>query len=242
MRSLLGGIAAAFAFFFIAAAPAAAETINCPLSQARRTITNDLPSGWWTTPIVDNLSETRVQDIGGAPALMCVYGPVGSVQREAPANHTCTAQTGGFECVPRVRLLPIPIPIPRPRPELTPVTPSAAVVHVQGVGVVHQTYLFDLDTGAETSAGADFWFQAVTSTELYLAPRNGARLALGDGSDRGHGGCSAASFSTTRIPLASVPVGTFVCARTSEGHISQFRVDAIAGSPRTITLTFTTWQ
>jgi len=237
MRYLLGGLAAAFAYCFFAAAPAAAETINCPLSQARRTITTPLPSGWWTTPIVDNLSETRVQDIGGTPALVCVYGPAGSVQRNAPENHTCTAQPGGFECVPRIRL----VPGLRPIPGLIPV-PSAAVVHAQGTGVVRQTYLFDLDTGAETSAGADFWFHAVTNTEMYLEPRNGARLALGDGSDRGHAGCSAASFSTAQIPLASVPPGTFVCARTNEGRIRQFRIDAIAGSPRYITLSFTTWQ
>ena len=43
--------------------------------------------------------------------------------------------------------------------------------------------LFDLDTGAETGAGADFWFHAITNTELYIEPQNGARLALGDGSD-----------------------------------------------------------
>ncbi|MBX9747659.1 MAG: hypothetical protein K2X34_12205 [Hyphomonadaceae bacterium] len=238
MRSLLGGLAAAFAFFFIAAAPAAAETINCPLSEARRTITTPLPSGWWTTPIVDDLSETRVQDIGGTPALVCVYGPAGSVQREAPANHDCTARTGGFECVPRIRL----VPGLRPVPGLTPITPSASVVHAQGTGVVRQTYMFDLDTGAETGAGADLWFHAVSNTELYLEPRNGARLALGDGSDRGHSGCSSATLTTARIPLASLAAGTFVCARTSDGRVAQFRIDGVAGSPRYMTLTFTTWQ
>lgn len=234
MRLFLSGVAAAIGFFFLGIAPAAAETINCPLPEARRTITNSLPSGWWTTPIVNDLSETRIQDIGGQPALVCVYGASGSVQRNAPENHTCTARTGGFECTPRVRLTPLPIPVPRPVP--------VAAIYSQGAGVIRQTYMFDFDNGAETSAGADLWFHAITNTELYLEPRNGARLALGDGSERGFAGCSSASFSTARIPLASVPVGTFVCVRTSDNRIGQFRMNAISGSPRVLTVQFTTWQ
>ncbi len=240
MRKLLGGFAALFAFFFIslATAPtASAEAVNCPLSQARRTVTNDLPSGWWTTPIVSNLTSTRVQNIGGTPALMCIYGESGSVQRNAPENHTCTARTGGFDCTPTLRPVPIPRPIPLPRP--TPV----AELHAQGGGVIRQTYMFDLDTGAEAAAGADLWFQAVTNTELYIAPQNGARLALGDRSERGFGGCSSASYSTSRIALSSIPVGSFVCVRTSDNRISQFRLAAISpSSPRVLTIQFTTWQ
>jgi hypothetical protein len=239
MRTLLGGIAALFAFMFIglATAPAAsAETVNCPLSQARRTVTNDLPSGWWTTPIVNSLTETRVQDIGGEPALVCVYGPAGSVQRNAPANHNCAARTGGFECTPRITLTPLPIPIPIPGA-------ASASVHAQGGGVIRQTYMFDLDIGSETAAGADLWFQAVTNTELYLVPQNGARLALGDRSERGFAGCSSASYSNTRIALSSIPVGSFVCVRTSDNRVSQFRLNAITpSSPRTLTIAFTTWQ
>ncbi len=240
MRSLLGGIATLFAFVFISLSTvqtASAETINCPLPDAQRTITNTLPSGWWTTPIVNSLTETRIQDIGGTPALVCVYGAAGSVQRNAPDNHTCTARTGGFDCTPRVRLTPIPLPIPIPRPGMTP------AVHAQGGGVVRQTYMFDLDTGAETGAGADFWFRAVTATEMYIEPQNGARLALGDRSERGFTGCSSASFSTARIPLASIPVGSFVCVRTSDDRISQFRMSAITpSSPRVLTINFTTWS
>lgn len=233
MRTLLGGLAAVFATFFLTAAPAAAEAIECPLSQARRTITNDLPSGWWTTPIVNNLSETRVQEIGGEPALVCVYGASGSVQRNAPANHTCTARTGGFDCTPRIRL-PIPIPMPTPTP--TPVT------HSTGPLSVPQTYVFDLDAGTVGGDG-DIWFHAVTNTQLYLEPRGGAQMAVGDRTNRGFAGCSAETFSTARVALSAVPVGSYVCVRTNEGRISQFRVNAIsAGSPKTLTLGYTTWR
>jgi hypothetical protein len=231
MRTFLGGLAAAFAVLFLASTPAAAESIECPLSQARRTVTNDLPDGWWTTPIVSNLSGTRVQDIGGEPALICEYGPSGSVQREAPENHTCTARTGGFECAPRIRLFPIPVPVP-----------ATPVVHASGTLSVAQTYVFDLDSGEVGGAG-DLWFEADTAVALFITPRGGAQIAVGDRSNRGYAGCSAATFTTTRAPLASLPVGSFVCVRTSEGRISQFRVNAIStASPRTLTLAYTTWR
>lgn len=234
MRLLLSGLAAAFAFFFFTSTPAAAESINCPLSQARRTITSDLPSGWWTTPIVNSLTETRVQDIGGEPALVCVYGPAGSVQRAAPENQNCTARTGGFDCSPRIRLTPMPMPTPRPSPPETHSTNSLSVP---------QTYSFDLDAGNVGAAGADIWFHAVTNTELYLEPRNGAQIAVGDRSNRGRDGCAAASFSTGRVALSAVPVGSYVCVRTNEGRISQFRMNAISsGSPKTLTIGYTTWR
>ncbi len=233
MRTLLGGLAAAFAFLFTAAAPAAAEPVECPLSQARRTITNDLPGGWWTTPIVNNLSETRVQDIGGDPALMCVYGASGSVQRQAPENQTCTARTGGFDCRPRIRVMPIPIPTPRPTP----------ATHSDGIISVPQTYLFDLDSGAVGSSG-DIWFHAVSATERYIEPRGGAQMAVGDRSNRQFAGCSAADYATTPARLADVPVGSYICVRTNEGRISQFRMNAITpdASPSTLTIGYTTWR
>lgn len=72
--------------------------IKCPLDQARRTITDNLPKGWWTTPVVSRLSEAKISRIGGKPALVCVYGSSGSVQRNVPKRHTCKAGKRGFRC------------------------------------------------------------------------------------------------------------------------------------------------
>ena len=108
--------------------------VECPLDDARRTITNPLPEGWWTTPFVNNLSETRVQEIGGRRALMCVYGGSGSVQRYEPEGYSCTAVTGGFDCR---RGSPQP-----PRP-----TRSNPGTHSTGQVELRQTYMVDLDEG-----------------------------------------------------------------------------------------------
>lgn len=44
--------------------------------------------------------------------------------------------------------------------------------------VIRGTYLCDIDSGSETSANADFWWQAVRSGVNYLVPRNGASAVV----------------------------------------------------------------
>lgn len=206
------------------AAPAAAQTrIGCPLPEAQRTITSPLPAGWWTTPVVAPLSELRVEEIGGQTALVCRYGNAGQVQMRAPEGQPCRVADGAFLCGARS---------------------YSGRLHSTGAFLAQQTYLFDLDTGALAleNRGADVWFQAVTNTEMYLAPVNGAELAFGDGSDRGFGGCQSAAFSGERIRIDRA-VGRHVCARTSDGRLSQFKVAGISGAtPRSLTIEYVTWN
>lgn len=214
-----------------AAGSASAADIDCPLSQARRTIVDPLPGGWWTTPQVNTLSETRIVTIGGQKALMCVYGASGSIQRNAPAGMLCSTRPGGFTCTPPIILLP---PIPPPAP---PITFSTDIV------VVPQTYQVNFDNGnVGGGGGADLWFQAVTSTERYLTPINGAKIAVGDRSNRGRDGCRVASYSTARVPLAAVPVGSYICMKTNQGRTSQFRMNAVTGlAVKNLEMGYTTW-
>jgi hypothetical protein len=110
---------------------------------------------------------------------------------------------------------------------------------------VPQTWPFDLDEGGvDNNPQADVWFEAVTAWEMYLVPRNGARMWLGDGSNRGYAGCSTGGpYTTARVPIGSLPVGTYVCVRTNEGRYSQFRVNGWgAGYPKTLALGYTTWE
>ncbi|MDP2063051.1 MAG: SH3 domain-containing protein [Phaeovulum sp.] len=126
----------------------------------------------------------------------------------------------------------VPLPLP-------PVLPLLPVTHSTGAIDLHQTFSANLDNGSIGSAGADIWYQAVTAAEKYITPRNGAQLALGDGSNRGYAGCRVASFSGAQISLNSIPVGTYVCVKTSEGRTSQFRLNGYVGT--TMKLGYTTW-
>jgi len=215
--------AAVLAVIVGATSEASADFIRCPLDQARRTITDNLPSGWWTTPMINRLSETKVQAIGGKPALMCIYGSSGSIQREAPRGQTCRAARGGFDCQASGG--------GGPRTSAT------------GRLDIPQTYLFDLDRGAVTRNGADFRFQAETRALLYLVPQNGARIGVGNRANRGAAGCASARMTRDRVSLSDLPVGSYICAKTNEGRISQFRINALSGgSPKTLSIGFTTWQ
>lgn len=52
-------------------------------------------------------------------------------------------------------------------------------VYSSGTGlVIRGTYSCDLDTGAETTTGADFWWNMQSTTTRYLTPRNGALFKL----------------------------------------------------------------
>jgi len=216
-------LAAGIGLLATAGSALADSSVSCPLSQARRTITDTLPSGWWTTPTVNRLSETKVQSIGGDPALICVYGSSGSVQRKAPAGETCTAVSGGFRCVSA--------------------RPAGPRTFSTGPLSVRQTFLFDLDRGRVAKPGADIWFQAETRDLLYLVPRNGAKIGVGNRSNRGLAGCRSARMSANRVSLRDIPVGSYVCVKTNEGRISQFRVNGLSsGSPKTLSLGYTTWQ
>ncbi len=220
-----------------AAGSAAAETrINCPLQQARRTITDNLPSGWWTTPVVDRLSQTKIMNIGGKPTLMCIYGGAGSVQREAPAGQTCRAITGGFSCSGAK--------LQAPAPTLqVPVQPAKPVTFSTGALSVRQTHVFDVDRGVmDQQSVADVWFQAKTAKDLFLTPRNGAAMSVSGSRNRGRAGCAKARYSKGAVPLAKLPVGTYICVKTNERRIAEFRINGKAGNPVTLTLGYTSWK
>lgn len=212
---------------FGTSAQAAAERIECPLTQARTEITSPLPSGWWQTPQQGALEETKIQNIGGKPALMCgywAYGQTVYILRDAPEGATCTADASGFTCsTPGV---------------VAPVTYKTGPLSWQ------QTWMVDFDNGTTGGReGADVWFEAVTATERYLVPVNGAQIAFAGGTSINLSGCQAlASYTTGRVALEAFPVGMYVCVKTNEGRISQFRVNAAAGpSPGTMEIGYTTW-
>lgn len=118
--------------------------------------------------------------------------------------------------------------------------PAAPVTLSSGPMNLREGYRGDLDNGDYNAGrGADIWYQIASPAEKYLAPVNGATMALGNRSNRGFSGCSVANYSPAKIPLWSLPVGSYVCVKTNLGHTSQFRLNGYAGN--TIQLGYTTF-
>lgn len=229
LKAMVLGMATVAGLTVLAAEPVRAQayTMDCPLEWANRTITDRLPSDWWTTPIGERLSGTRVGRIGGQNALICEYGAAGTIQRYEPERDRCTANGRGFVCQGRVVV------------QATPAVHSSGGVEVPG------TYVIDLDSGRLDTARGDIWLQAVTASERYVTPRNGAQIATARERDRSRGrdGCARAEYTSDRLSMDRLRVGSWLCVRTSEGRISEFRVNEIrGGSPYSLVLGYTTWN
>ncbi|MFQ5437761.1 MAG: hypothetical protein ACE5DK_02910 [Paracoccaceae bacterium] len=125
----------------------------------------------------------------------------------------------------------------------SPTPPPAPVTFSTGPLVLKQTYSANFDNGTISTPGSDLWFQAVNPTHRYLKPRNGAKMAVGNRSNRGYYGCASAHYSAHRVNINALPVGSYVCMKTNAGRISQFRVNAIwGGAVKKMKLGYTTWQ
>jgi hypothetical protein len=121
--------------------------------------------------------------------------------------------------------------------------PAATPIHSMGKLEVPQTYMIDLDRGTVTIAGADIWFDAVTPSQLFLVPRNGAQMAPGDLSKRDFEACSAETYSTDRISLHHLPPGSFICVKTSGGRIASVKVDILSsGGTSVLALNYVVWE
>jgi hypothetical protein len=129
-----------------------------------------------------------------------------------------------------------------PQPPQQPPQPPAPVVHSSGNFELTPSFRVNLDTGNLGMNGADIFYQSVNFTELQLAPVNGAQISYTNGAQRGFAGCSAAAYSNTPVPQAAVAVGHYVCVRTNEGRISEFRVNNIGPVLRVLSISYTTWQ
>lgn len=121
-------------------------------------------------------------------------------------------------------------------------TPAPAVPAVRSNGPINlpQTFSLNLDNGNVGANGADIWFQAVNAAQKYITPRNGAQLALGDGSQRNYTQCAAETFSSNKILLATLPVGSFICVKTNKGRISRIKLTGYQGL--TMKLNHRTWE
>ena len=106
-----------------------------------------------------------------------------------------------------------------------------------------QTFSVDFDTTTITSgSGADLRFHAVSSTEKYLEPRNGAQFKL-LASRPTLATCQSEVLSSSQISLDTVSSGNWLCFKTTDNQIGLAEIEAItAGDPQTITFDYGIWD
>ena len=122
-------------------------------------------------------------------------------------------------------------------------------IHSGGVFDVRGTFHGNLDSGSEDSgAGADFMWRQQSATTRSLVPENGATFSVTSASLTSYSDCLSATLSGDPIDgsdpdYSDLSVGTWVCARTSDGRISAFKIQAIdSGDNHRLTIAYTTYN
>jgi hypothetical protein len=110
---------------------------------------------------------------------------------------------------------------------------------------LEQTYNLDLDTGTVSPAAGDrdIHFQAVSSTEKYITPRNGTEIKLMDSRTPSLSDCQSASLSSNKVSLDDIEELDVFCFATSLGNYGRFEIETISGGTvQTIHIDYLTWD
>jgi hypothetical protein len=108
-----------------------------------------------------------------------------------------------------------------------------------------QTNTLDLDTGtvAPSSGDRDVWFNAVSASEKYFVPQNGAEFRNMGDSVPDFDDCDSASLSSSQIDLDDLSEGDWLCYGTSLGNLGRLEIEGItSGTPQYLNLDYRTWD
>ena len=106
-------------------------------------------------------------------------------------------------------------------------------VHSNGHLVIRATYFYDLDSGTERDAGADFWWEHQTMEKWFLTPQNGAAFYVVGPvefetvkwSDMQRFPYSKEKIDATDGASNRIPAGTVIAYRTDQGRLGKLIVD-----------------
>lgn len=118
-------------------------------------------------------------------------------------------------------------------PAQGPSNGQGRAVHSSGRLTIRGTWSCDLDSGAETSAGADFWWEQDTNVKRYLVPKNGAGffvVGIRDFESVKYADLERFQYSSQRIDASNltynqIPQRTVVAYKTNEGRFGKLIVD-----------------
>lgn len=127
-------------------------------------------------------------------------------------------------------------------------SPTGGTIFRQGTLVIPESFIADLDAGIIVNipgGPSDVWFEAVTATDWFFSS-TGAQIAVIGTTEPGFSGCRSAGLSFTRIPMATLTPGLYLCGKTDQGRFVEMRVVELAveqpGIDPTLTLSFTTFM
>ena len=131
-------------------------------------------------------------------------------------------------------------------------------IHAQGTIKIPKLCAVDIDEGKlvcnverdgrgtdrpKPDLDSDFWVRIGASGDVYLTPRNDARLALKPPTEWSKSGCISASYSSKEVQINGLPIGSRVCIRTNRNRYAQISFfDVVPSRAETVKTAFITWQ
>jgi hypothetical protein len=128
-------------------------------------------------------------------------------------------------------------------PTPTPTITTTPVVYLSGEGDLVNEDQFDLDTGALNPADAtssDMIYQTGGDPDHILLTMNGTQWVVFGETKPTFGHCAEAVLSGNAISFNDVPVGTYLCYRTSDGLPGRLLIEGVADG--TLSVSFLTWS
>jgi hypothetical protein len=121
-----------------------------------------------------------------------------------------------------------------------PTPTPTVVVYRTGDLTIDNSFRADLDAGDITGdSDADIWLHAVSASERYLDPQNGAQLREMSGTPS-YNDCSTASLSGNDVDFDDFSEGSWFCYRTSDDRYGRFEVED--EDDDSISIDFRTWN
>jgi hypothetical protein len=129
----------------------------------------------------------------------------------------------------------------------TPPKKAERKIYSNGQLEVRGTWHCNLDVGAQSQTGADFWWEQETPVVRYLTPENGAvffvvgirDLPSLSYAELEHFPYSAQKIDGSDAPDNNLRKGTVVTYRTSEGRLGKFVVESYG---RNLTIRWVTYE
>ncbi len=137
---------------------------------------------------------------------------------------------------------PTPTPTITPPPTATPTsTPSPTPTPpVQTTGQRDLMLGDGLEVDGEKASATDVLYLQVNGAHV-LRPQDAARWGIFGSTLPTLDACRQSNRSAADIPVDSLGVGTYLCYRSSDGHIGYARLEAVDRATWRITLSFLTW-
>lgn len=121
-----------------------------------------------------------------------------------------------------------------------PTPEPTVVVYRTGTLTINNSFLADLDAGTIVNdSNSDIWLHAVSASERYLEPKNGAEIKEVSGTPS-YDDCDDANLSGSAVNFNDFGSGSWFCYETSSGRLGRFEVESVASG--SVTLDFRTWD